>query len=123
MKAQHYPLPLPVIASTVNEKALFLVQKSVISVIDLAKQADVTSSASDRWATARRWCRTASSANAEMRALMKAGAAARSSAGHSRRGQPDRGPPNDRVASVALDQPAERLVIAVAMASCSRPRR
>ena len=40
VKAPHYPLPLPVIASTVHEKALFLVQKSVISVIDLARQAD-----------------------------------------------------------------------------------
>src|SRR4029453_14440307 len=40
VRAPHYPLPLPVIASTTHAKALFMTPKSVISVLDLAKQAD-----------------------------------------------------------------------------------
>ena len=42
VRAPHYPMPIPVIASTVHEKDLFLAQKPVRNVIDLARQADVT---------------------------------------------------------------------------------
>src|SRR5215470_16442521 len=42
VRAPHYPMPLPVIASTVDEKKLLLAQKPVKHVIELARQADVT---------------------------------------------------------------------------------
>src|SRR5262249_20335595 len=42
VRAPHYPMPLPVIASTVDEKKLLLAQKPVKQVIDLAQRADVT---------------------------------------------------------------------------------
>ena len=42
VKAPHYPMPLPVIATTVHEKSLLLAQKPLRNVIELARQADVT---------------------------------------------------------------------------------
>ena len=41
VKAPHYPMPLPVIATTVQDKALLLSQKPVRNVIELARQAAV----------------------------------------------------------------------------------
>ena len=41
VRAPHYPMPIPVIASTVHEKDLFLSQKPVRNVIELAQQANV----------------------------------------------------------------------------------
>jgi len=116
VKAPHYPLPLPVIASTVHEKALFLVQKSVISVIDLARQADVTFVGVGQMGDSAPLVQDGFVSNAEMRALMKAGAVGEIVGwAFDAEGRLIEGHTNDRVASVALDQPAERLVIAVAM--------
>ncbi len=42
VKAPHYPMPLPVIATTVHEKSLLLDQKTLRNVTELARQADVT---------------------------------------------------------------------------------
>src|SRR3954447_21628455 len=42
VRAPHYPMPIPVIASTVHERELFLAQKPVRNVVDLAQQADLT---------------------------------------------------------------------------------
>ena len=42
VNAPHYPMPLPVIATTVHEKTLLLSQKPLRNVIELALQADVT---------------------------------------------------------------------------------
>ena len=42
VKAPHFPMPVPVIASTVEEKAVLQKLKAVKHVCDLAKRADVT---------------------------------------------------------------------------------
>jgi DNA-binding transcriptional regulator LsrR (DeoR family) len=42
VKAPHFPMPVPVVASTVEEKAILLQLKPVQHVCDLAKRADVT---------------------------------------------------------------------------------
>jgi DNA-binding transcriptional regulator LsrR (DeoR family) len=42
VKAPHFPMPVPVVASTVEEKAALLKLKAVKHVCDLAKRADVT---------------------------------------------------------------------------------
>jgi len=42
VKAPHFPMPVPVVASTVEEKAVLLELKPVKHVCDLAKRADVT---------------------------------------------------------------------------------
>src|SRR5215510_6549255 len=116
VKAPHYPMPLPVIASTVHEKQLFLAQKSVISVVDLARQADVTFVGVGQMGDNAPLVQDGFITAAEMRALMKAGAAGEIVGwAFDANGRLIEGLTNDRVASVALDQPATRLVIAVAM--------
>ena len=42
VQAPHYPLPLPVIASTSHEQRLFFEQASVRQIVSLAQSADVT---------------------------------------------------------------------------------
>jgi DNA-binding transcriptional regulator LsrR (DeoR family) len=42
VKAPHFPMPVPVVASTVEEKAVLAKLKAVKHVCDLAKRADVT---------------------------------------------------------------------------------
>jgi DNA-binding transcriptional regulator LsrR (DeoR family) len=116
VKAPHYPMPLPVIASTIHEKALFLSQKSVMSVIDLAKQADVTFVGVGQMGDSAPLVQDGFVNPAEMRALVKAGAVGEIVGwAFDAKGTLIDGLTNDRVASVALDQPARRLVIAVAM--------
>ena len=116
VRAPHYPLPLPVIASTTHEKALFLTQKSVISVVDLAKQADVTFVGVGQMGDSAPLVQDGFVNAAEMRALVKAGAVGEIVGwAFDAEGSLIEGLTNDRVASVALDQPATRLVIAVAM--------
>jgi DNA-binding transcriptional regulator LsrR (DeoR family) len=116
VKAPHYPMPLPVIASTTHEKALFLTQKSVTSVIDLAKQADVTFVGVGQMGDSAPLLQDGFVNPAEMRALVKAGAVGEILGwAYDSKGSLIEGLTNDRVASVPLDQPATRLVIAVAM--------
>jgi DNA-binding transcriptional regulator LsrR (DeoR family) len=116
VKAPHYPMPLPVIASTIHEKAFFLSQKSVTSVVDLAKQADVTFVGVGQMGDTAPLVQDGFITAAEMRALMKAGAAGEIVGwAFDADGRLIEGLTNDRVASVPLDQPATRLVIAVAM--------
>jgi DNA-binding transcriptional regulator LsrR (DeoR family) len=116
VKAPHYPMPLPVIASTVHEKQLFLTQKSVISVVDLAKQADVTFVGVGQMGDSAPLVQDGFVNAAEMRALVKAGAVGEIVGwAFDTKGNLIEGLTNDRVASVTLDQPATRLVIAVAM--------
>jgi DNA-binding transcriptional regulator LsrR (DeoR family) len=116
VKAPHYPLPLPVIASTVHEKALFHAQKSVMSVIDLAKQADITFVGVGQMGDSAPLVQDGFVTMAEMRALMKAGAVGEIVGwAFDAKGKLIEGLTNDRVASVPLDQPATRLVVAVAM--------
>jgi len=116
VKAPHYPMPLPVIASTTHEKAFFLSQKSVTSVVDLAKQADVTFVGVGQLGDSAPLVQDGFITAAEMRALMKAGAVGEIVGwAFDANGRLIEGLTNDRVASVPLDQPAARLVIAVAM--------
>ncbi|HET6618720.1 MAG TPA: sugar-binding transcriptional regulator [Dongiaceae bacterium] len=116
VKAPHYPMPLPVIASTIHEKALFLAQKSVISVVDLARQADVTFVGVGQMGDSAPLVQDGFVNGAEMRALVKAGAVGEIVGwAFDANGSLIDGLTNDRVASVGLDQPATRLVVAVAM--------
>ena len=116
VKAPHYPMPLPVIASTTHEKTLFLTQKSVISVIDLAKHADITFVGVGQMGDSAPLVQDGFVNAAEMRALVKAGAVGEIVGwAFDAKGNLIDGLTNDRVASVSLDQPATRLVVAVAM--------
>src|SRR5215470_10614356 len=116
VRAPHYPLPLPVIASTIAEKKLLLAQKPVRHVVDLAKRADVTFVGIGEMSDRAPLLQDGFVNRDEMRALIRAGAVgevigwAFDGGGHFIQGMT-----NDRVASVALDRPAKRLVIGAAM--------
>jgi len=117
VRAPHYPMPLPVIATTVHDKALLLAQKPVRNVVELAKQADVTFVGVGTVGDDAALVRDGFVKPEEMRALVKAGAAGEIIGwAFDDRGQLIDGFTNDRVVSVPLDQPATRKVLALAMA-------
>ena len=116
VRAPHFPMPLPVIARTVAEKKLLLGQKPVQHVIELAKQADVTFVGVGELSENAPLLQDGFVSRDEMRALVKAGAVGEILGwAFDRAGCLLDGLTNDRVASVPLDQPAKRLVIAAAM--------
>jgi DNA-binding transcriptional regulator LsrR (DeoR family) len=117
VKAPHYPMPLPVIATTVHEKSLLLAQKPLRNVIELSRQADVTfvgiGTVDDDAALLRDGFVKAD----EIRALVRAGAVGEIIGwAYGANGKLIDGLTNDRVLSVPLEQPAIRRVIGVAMA-------
>jgi len=117
VRAPHYPMPLPVIATTVHDKALLLAQKPVRNVVDLAKQADVTFVGVGTMGDDAALVRDGFVKPDEMRALVKAGAAGEIIGwAFDDHGQLIDGYTNDRVVSVPLDQPATRKVLGIAMA-------
>lgn len=118
VRAPHYPMPLPVIAATTHEKQLLLSQKSVASVIDLARQADVTFVGIGQIGESAPLVQDGFVTPAEMGALAKAGAVGEIVGwAFDAKGTLIDGLTNDRVASVPLDQPAGRLVIGAGMGS------
>ncbi len=117
VRAPHYPMPRPVIATTVHDKALLLSQKPVRNVVELAKQADVTFVGVGTMGDDAALVRDGFVKPDEMRALVKAGAAGEIIGwAFDDRGQLIDGFTNDRVVSVPLDQPAKRKVLGIAMA-------
>ncbi len=117
VRAPHYPMPLPVIATTVHDKALLLSQKPVRNVVELAKQADVTFVGVGTMGDDAALVRDGFVKPDEMRALVKAGAAGEIIGwAFDDRGHLIDGFTNDRVVSVPLEQPARRKVLGIAMA-------
>jgi DNA-binding transcriptional regulator LsrR (DeoR family) len=117
VKSPHYPMPLPVIATTVHEKSLLLAQKSLRNVTELARQADVTfvgvGTLDDEAALLRDGFVRAD----EVRALVRAGAVGEIIGwAFDAAGKLIDGLTNDRVLSVPMEQPATGKVIGVAMA-------
>jgi DNA-binding transcriptional regulator LsrR (DeoR family) len=115
--APHYPMPLPVIATTVHEKNLLLAQKSLRNVMDLAAQSDVTfvgiGTINEHAALLRDGFVRAD----EIRAMMKVGAVGEIIGwSFDEQGQLIDGLVNDRVLSVPLEPATTRKVIGVAMA-------
>src|SRR5262249_52760565 len=116
VRAPHFPMPLPVIASTVNEKELLLAQKPVRHVIELARQADVTFVGVGEMNDNAPLLQDGFVTRDELRALIEAGAVGEIIGwAFDGEGQFIEGLTNERVASVALDRPAKRVVIGAAM--------
>jgi DNA-binding transcriptional regulator LsrR (DeoR family) len=117
VRAPHYPMPIPVIASTIGEKELFLAQKPVRNVIELARQATVAMVGIGIMGDDAALIRDGFVKPEEMRALVKAGAAGEIIGwAYDAEGQLIEGLTNDRVVSAPLEQPAKRRVIGIAMA-------
>jgi DNA-binding transcriptional regulator LsrR (DeoR family) len=110
-------MPLPVIATTVQDKTLMLAQKPVRNVIELGRQADVTFVGVGTMGDDAALIRDGFVKPEEMRALVKAGAAGEIIGwAYDAEGQLIEGLTNDRVVSAPLEQPAKRRVIGIAMA-------
>lgn len=121
VRAPHYPMPIPVIASTVEEKQLFLAQKPVRNVIDLARQANVAMVGIGQLGESAPLLQDGFVTADEMRGLLKAGAVGEIVGwAYDASGTYIQGLTNDRVASIRPDQSTDRLVIAVAMGDAKR---
>jgi DNA-binding transcriptional regulator LsrR (DeoR family) len=117
VKAPHYPMPLPVIATTINERNLLLAQKPLRNVVELAAQADVTFVGIGTVSEDAALLRDGFVKPDEMRAVLRAGAVGEITGwAFNARGELIEGLTNDRVLSVPLERPAKRKVIGVAMA-------
>jgi len=116
VQAPHYPMPLPVIASTSHERDLFFEQASVRQIVSLAASADVTYVGVGDLGENPPLLQDGFITRKELQILNKAGAVgeivgwAFDSAGGIIEGLT-----NDRVASVKLGQPARNLTIGVSM--------
>lgn len=117
VKAPHYPMPLPVIATTINERNLLLAQKPLRNVMELAALADVSFVGIGSVGEDAALLRDGFVKPDEMRAVMRAGAVGEITGwSFNAKGELIEGLTNDRVLSVPLDRPAKRKVIGVAMA-------
>jgi DNA-binding transcriptional regulator LsrR (DeoR family) len=117
VKAPHYPMPLPVIATTINERNLLLSQKPLRNVLELAAQADVTFVGIGTVSEDAALLRDGFVKHDEMRAVLRAGAVGEITGwAFNDQGELIEGLTNDRVLSVPLERPAKRKVIGVAMA-------
>ena len=120
IRAPHYPMPLPVIARSVEERQLLTSLASVRSVLALIERADVSfvgvGAVSDNAALVQDGIVT----RAEAEALRNAGAVGEITGwSFDSRGRVIEGPINDRVASAPL-RPGEGLMIGVAMGATRR---
>jgi DNA-binding transcriptional regulator LsrR (DeoR family) len=121
VRAPHYPMPIPVIAGTIHEKELFLAQKPVRNVVDLAQQADLTLVGIGQLGDQGPLLQDGFINRDEMRGLMKAGAVGEIVGwAFDAEGALIQGLTNDRVASVKPQQPAEHFVLGVAMGEAKR---
>ncbi len=116
VRASHYPLPLPVIARSTEERELLMSLASTRSVLGLAELADVSFVGVGSLGESSALLKDAFITPEENEQLRKAGAVGEITAwAFDSHGRLIAGPYNDRVASAPLRQPARRLVIGVAM--------
>ncbi len=121
VRAAHYPMPLPVIARSIEERDLLMSLPSVRSVLALVEQADVTfvgvGSLGENSALLKDGFITAD----ENESLRRAGAVGEITGwAFDSQGRLIQGSLNDRVASAPLRQPTKRLMIGVAMGPARR---
>ncbi len=117
VRAPYYPMPLPVIATTVNEKKSMAAQKSARTIIDLAEQADVSYVGIGTIDEDAALLRDGFVKMDEVRSLVRAGAVGEITGwAFDAHGKLIDGLTNDRVLSVPMQAPVKRNVIGVSMA-------
>jgi DNA-binding transcriptional regulator LsrR (DeoR family) len=117
VRAPYYPMPLAVIATTVQEKKALISQKSLLNVVDLAGQADVTFVGVGTIDEEAAMLRDGFVKKDEIRSLIRAGAVGEITGwAFDAEGAIIDGLTNDRILSVPLQRPVRRLTIGVSMA-------
>jgi DNA-binding transcriptional regulator LsrR (DeoR family) len=116
VRAPYYPMPLPVMAATVNERIMMTQQKAARLIADLAEQADLTIVGIGAIDTNAALLRDGFVKSEEIRSLMRAGAVGEIIGWcYKDDGTLVEGLTNDRVLSVPLQSPVKRKVIALCM--------
>ncbi|HUC67062.1 MAG TPA: sugar-binding transcriptional regulator [Stellaceae bacterium] len=116
VKAPHFPMPVPVVASSVEEKAVLLKLKAVKHVCDLARRADVTMVGIGSLDDNAPLFEDGFITRAELRALHRAGAVGEIVGwAFDRQGRILSGLTNERVASVPIGKAGSAKVIGAAM--------
>jgi DNA-binding transcriptional regulator LsrR (DeoR family) len=122
VQAPHYPLPLPVIASTSHERDIFFDQASVRHIVSLATSADVTYVGVGDLGENPPLLQDGFISRKELQILKKAGAVGEIVGwAFDAEGELIEGLTNDRVASVRLERPAKRLTVGVSMGEMKVP--
>lgn len=117
VRAPYYPMPLPLMATTVPERNLLLSQKSIRNIADLAEQADITFVGIGTVDADAAVLRDGFMRPEEVRSLVRSGAVGEIVGwAFDNNGDLIDGLTNDRVLSVPLQKPAKRRVIGVSMA-------
>ena len=118
VRAPYYPMPLPVIATTIHEKNLLLAQKSLRNIVDLAELADITFVGIGTIEADAALLRDGFVKAEEIRSLTRAGAVGEITGwAFDANGALIDGLTNDRVLSVPLQNAPKRRVIGVSMAA------
>jgi DNA-binding transcriptional regulator LsrR (DeoR family) len=121
VRAPHYPMPLPVIARSIEERDLLLSLPSVRSVLDLVEQADVTFVGVGSLGENSPLLKDGFITGEENESLRRAGAVGEITGwAFDSHGRPIVGNLNDRVVSAPLRSPNKRLMIGVAMGPARR---
>ncbi len=121
VRAPHYPMPLPVIARSIEERDLLLSLPSVRSVLDLVEQADVTFVGVGSLGENSPLLKDGFITAEENESLRRAGAVGEITGwAFDSHGRPISGNLNDRVVSAPLRSPNKRLMIGVAMGPARR---
>jgi DNA-binding transcriptional regulator LsrR (DeoR family) len=121
VRAPHYPMPLPVIARSLEERDLFMSLPSVRSVLELVEQADVTFVGVGSLAENSALLKDGFITPEENESLRRAGAVGEITGwAFDSHGRLISGDMNERVTSAPLRQPTKRLMIGVAMGSARR---
>jgi DNA-binding transcriptional regulator LsrR (DeoR family) len=122
VKAPHFPMPVPVVASTIEEKTVLLKLKPVKHVCELAKHADVTMVGIGELGDQAPLFVDGFITRDELRALRKAGAVGEIVGwAFDRDGQILKGFTNERVVSVPIRNASPNTVIGVAMGPSKLP--
>ncbi len=122
VQSPHYPMPLPVIASTSHERDLFFEQASVRQILSLAQSADVTYVGVGDLGENPPLLQDGFITRKELQILNRAGAVGEIVGwAFDTEGKLIDGLTNDRVASVRLEQPVKRLTIGVSMGEVKVP--
>jgi DNA-binding transcriptional regulator LsrR (DeoR family) len=116
VKAPHFPMPVPVVASTVEEKAVLLQLKPVRHVCDLARRADVTIVGIGSLDDNAPLFEDGFISRGELHALRKAGAVGEIVGwAYDREGRILTGLTNERVVSVPIGRAGPAMVVGAAM--------
>lgn len=117
VKAPHYPMALPVIATTIHERKAMAGTRSARMIVDLAEQADVTFVGIGTIDDDAALLRDGFVKKEEIRSLVRAGAVGEITGwAFDLNGKLIDGLTNDRVLSVPLQSPVKRSVIGISMA-------